>query len=332
MIRYTIGDDMLKKEILKELQKNKGKVLSGGRLGNKFKVTRAAVWKAISELKSEGYQIESINNRGYILSEYDDNLSESEIIRNLRTNELGRNIMIFKTIDSTNTKAKELAAQGCQNGLLIISDEQTAGRGRLGKSFKSIDKKGIYMSLVIKPKEKDLGLFTIAAAVAVAEAVEGLYQIETKIKWVNDIYVNNRKLCGILTESLVEVESGRVEYVILGIGINTSSDEKDFGELREIAVSLEQVGINVNRNKLAAEVVNKLEDVLCRLKNNREEILKSYKERLFVLGREIEVIRGGEAKRAKALDIDQNGGLVIENEDGSIETLTFGEISIRSNL
>ncbi|MDP4151941.1 MAG: biotin--[acetyl-CoA-carboxylase] ligase [Bacillota bacterium] len=325
---------MLDKKIYAILNRSRGKIISGGEISRELGVTRAAVWKEIRHLIAEGTEIESIHGRGYCLNSEDDTLSEEAIKAHLATNEIGRNIAILKTVDSTNNYAKAEAASGAPHGFTVISEEQTAGKGRLGRKFESPAKKGIYLSIVLRPNipARDMGFYTISAAVAVSEAVEKISGLIPEIKWVNDVLLSGKKLCGILTEASVEGESHHLEYVVVGIGINVSTDKKDFSEnVGDIAVSLSQEGLTkVNRCRLIAEILNQYEKLysMFLFENNKKEVLDLYKKRLCVLGKEIDIISGNTKRQGKAVLLDEEGGLVVELPDGKRETLTYGEISI----
>lgn len=195
----------LKHKVLSYLENNKGNSVSGGKLAEKLGVTRSAVWKAIKSLQDEGYSITAVTNKGYCLSEQNDILSAESIKPYLNKKNKNIDIKVFKTIDSTNTYAKTLAQNGAPQGTVVISEEQTAGRGRMGRSFYSPASTGIYMSIVLRPKLslEDSLLITTSVAVAVSNAIEKIAYIDTKIKWVNDIYFGDKKLCGIDRKSVV---------------------------------------------------------------------------------------------------------------------------------
>ncbi|MCD7871975.1 MAG: biotin--[acetyl-CoA-carboxylase] ligase, partial [Clostridiales bacterium] len=208
----------LKKEVLSALSSCK-RYISGEELAKQFGKSRAAVWKAVKALKKGGYIIDAVTNKGYILTEDNDILSAESIKQNMKHK---IDVLYYPSVDSTNSCAKSIAAGGDSRTLLITADEQTAGRGRQGKSFYSPPKTGIYMTLVIHP---DLPLqnavtATTAASVAVCRAVEKLTRLKPEIKWVNDVYLNGNKICGILTEAVSDFEAGIVTSVIIGIGMN----------------------------------------------------------------------------------------------------------------
>lgn len=240
---------------------------------------------------------------------------------------------IFDTLDSTNTKARQLTLEGAPHGTVVIAAHQTGGKGRLGRSFFS-PKDGIYLSIVIKP-DFDISkavLVTPAAAVAVVDAIESVCNVSASIKWVNDIYVDGKKVCGILSEGVSSHETDRIDTFIVGIGINTSTDGLP-DDLLEIAGAVEG---DYSKDALAAKVVSNFLDIICGIGDN--DFINSYREKSMVIGKTITVYKGVYRKdpreeiggrSAKALDIDDNGGLMVIYTDGSRETLTSGEISIR---
>ncbi len=235
----------------------------------------------------------------------------------------GYDIIVYDTLDSTNTEAKRLAEDKVNSNSVIIADYQTAGRGRLGRQFYSPKGIGLYMSFLIKadfPPEQTV-LITTAASVAVCRAIERAAGVQPKIKWVNDLYLNGRKICGILAESVNNFKTGRIEYIIIGIGINCG--KMDFpDEIRDIAGS---VG-SVDRNRLAAEVIREMNQIFDMISNRN--FLDEYRQKSLVIGKRIKIL-GENPYFAEAVDIDDLGGLVIRTEDGDIKTLVSGEISIR---
>jgi len=321
----------LKQSVLAFLENNRGKSISGAKLAIELNVTRSAVWKAIKALQGEGYSILAITNKGYCLSEETDILSTESIKPFLRGQAKEMQVEVFKTIDSTNTYAKKLAQNGAVQGTVIVSEEQSAGRGRLGRSFYSPASTGIYMSVILRPKlsiEHSL-LITTSVAVAVSKAIETLARIDTKIKWVNDIYFNEKKLCGILCEASIDFESGGLEYAIVGIGINVSTLKDEFpANLKEIATSIfPNNDAKPIRSELIAEILNNISQCYDDISN--KSFLEEYKKRSFLLGQEIFVINGEKSDEATAIDIDEKAQLVVKFKDGSIKTLSSGEVSVR---
>jgi BirA family biotin operon repressor/biotin-[acetyl-CoA-carboxylase] ligase len=329
IIKKRGGDIPLKtrEQILNLLIENKGVYISGEKIANSLNISRTAVWKCINEIKNNGYNILSISKKGYCYDDSNDILSTYEIEKNLNQN--CYNIILYKTIKSTNQTAKEFAQQGDYNNTIILSEEQTEGRGRLGRSFYSPSNTGIYMSILIRPKldiNKGL-LVTSCAAVAVCKAIENLTDIQPKIKWVNDIYIENKKVCGILTESSLDFESGTLDYVIIGIGINfTTLNFPD--TISNSACSIfEDTKFKFSRNILISEIINQFFPIINTIDD--EKNILDYKKRSNILGEEIEITNKDKVFFAKAVDIDKNGFLIIENKDKTLSKLNTGEITIR---
>jgi BirA family biotin operon repressor/biotin-[acetyl-CoA-carboxylase] ligase len=327
--------------VLKALEENKGATISGEELASRLDISRAAIWKAIQELRREGYRIEAATNKGYCLSQESDVLSAEGILPHLRRNETAGRIHVFKVLESTNLTAKKMALDGAPHGTVVVSEEQTKGRGRMGRSFFSPPTGGIYMSFILAPKLEAAKsvLITTAASVAVCRAIEAVTGISCKIKWVNDIYLDGKKVCGILTEAVSDFESGHIDYIVLGIGINFSTAAEAFPkELSGIAGSLISAvsAEGISRNRLIAEVIDQVLEINEDLESR--QFLEDYRNRSFILGKEILVIpriradnesEPAEGMPATALDIDGDGGLVVRYRDGSVQTLNSGEISIR---
>ena len=315
-----------RERVLREL--SGGAEVSGETLARELGVSRNAVWKAITGLRNLGYGIEAGTNRGYRLVSMPDILSEAEIRRALATRAVGQRMEIHDRLDSTNTRAKFLAAAGAPHGLAVIADSQSGGRGRLGRSFYSPEHTGIYMSYVLRPEctPEQAAMITSLAAVAVARAVEAVSGADVKIKWVNDLYLGGRKICGILSEAGINMESGQLDYVVVGIGVNTGP--ADFPpELREIATSIaNETGRAPDRNRLIAEIGNQIEALLGQLETG--EFLAESRRRSNVIGREVLVLEGGRQYPAYAEDIDSQGRLVIRTEAG-ISRLGYGEVSLK---
>jgi len=322
----------LKKEILKLLKRNRNVFISGENISESFGVSRTAVWKCINQLKEEGYEIESISKRGYRLLSCPDKLTYEEIEDGLKTEELGRNIVYFNSLESTNIEAKKLAVSSATHGTVVISEEQTGGKGRRGKSFISPKGKGIWMSIIMKPNIEPMkvSLLTQIAAAAVNLALSDM-GIESLIKWPNDIIINNKKVCGILTEMSCELTM--VNFVILGIGINVNVESDDFDEeTSKVATSLKlEMGMKIDRKVLVANILNNIE-VLYKNYVENEDIEKPIsicREKSILIGKEIRVIKKGLAIKARALEIKQDGSLVVQYEDEKREALISGEVSIR---
>jgi BirA family biotin operon repressor/biotin-[acetyl-CoA-carboxylase] ligase len=305
--------------------------MSGQQLADTLNVTRASVWKSIKALQDEGYKIVATTNRGYVLEETNDILSEQSLRACLGEEYRDVDIFTFKTSPSTNAEAMtRLMNGGLTHGTLIVADEQTKGRGRMGKSFFS-PKSGIYMSVCLcKSIERmqDVMVITPAAAVAVRSAIAKLTGIDAKIKWVNDIYIDKKKVCGILTQADIDFESGKAGTFIVGIGINFV--EQDFpDEIKQRACALFQGQPTITRSQLIGEIYRNLIKLTDDLTDRR--FMLSYKQHSLVMNREISYTYNGEDKSGKVIDIDGDGGLVVQENGGGIRNLTCGEISIRSS-
>lgn len=320
----------LKSKVLK-LLKESNDFLSGEKISEEFGVTRAAIWKSINSLREDGYEIESIPRRGYRLLTSPDILTYEEIKDYLETEFIGRKIYYYDSINSTNIEANSLADQE-EEGTTIVAEEQLAGRGRLGRDWISPKKKGIYFSIILKPQlhPMEVSKLTLLGAAAVHLALEEI-GVDSKIKWPNDIVVNGKKVCGILTEMSSELDM--TNYVIMGIGINVNLEEKDIADdLRHKASSLKiELKETVDRRKLFSQVLNKFEELYLPFKKNGEieKVIEICKDNSAVIGKEISVINGGNIRKGKAIDIDKAGELIVEFDDGKIERIFSGEVSIR---
>ncbi len=253
-------------------------------------------------------------------------ISVSNIKDNLKSRIIGREIILLDEIDSTNTYAKGLARKAAIEGTVVIAKNQIKGRGRMGRSFYSSKDNGIYMSIILRPQGENSLKITSMAAVAAANAIDEICGTKTQIKWVNDLYLGGKKICGILAEGVINPQTQMPNYVVLGIGINVKRMELP-SELSDIATSIEnEIGKRISRNTLISEILSSLD----RLYENYEkgEFLEEYKKRSMVLGKDIKVICGDKAYCARAEDIDEAGGLII-NRNGKKEVLSSGEVSIR---
>ena len=305
-----------------------GGTVEGAKLARELGVSRNAVWKVMNSLRQDGYEIEAVTNRGYRLVSAPDRLSEAEIRRWLTGPGAVRELEIHGLLDSTNNRAKSLAAAGAVHGTAVIADSQSGGKGRLGRSFFSPEHSGVYMTVILRPDctPDKAGLLTSLAAVAAARAVEKVSGVDVKIKWVNDLYLNEKKICGILTEGGLGLEAGRLEYAAVGIGINVNRMEFP-PELREIATSVgNESGASPDRNRLIAEILNELDALYGDLETGA--FLEESRRRSNVIGREVTVIEGEKRYPAKAVDIDGQGRLVIETEEGRT-CLNYGEVSLK---
>lgn len=322
----------MKDEILRLLKDNKEGFISGENISNELGVSRTAIWKVINTIKEEGYLIESVSRKGYRLLNTPDLLTENEILDNLITKYIGRNIIHFDTIDSTNNKAKELASLGEVEGTTIISEEQTMGRGRLGRTWISPKYKGIWMSIILRPNisPQDASKITQIGAAAVLKAIRDL-ELEAFIKWPNDIVLNKKKVCGILTEMSAEID--KINYLVVGIGINVNIDEYEFPkELINMATSLKSVSQKkIDRKNLVSNILNNFEklydELIC--KNSIDDTIQICKDYSVLLGKEVKIIKNNEEIIAKAIDVNKDGNLVVKYESGETDNIISGEVSIR---
>lgn len=242
-------------------------------------------------------------------------------------------IHIFEEVGSTNTLAKELAKSGAPAGTVLIADHQTAGRGRLGRTFLSPGGVGLYFTVILRPncRPQELMHLTCAVAEAMCDAVSDAFGFRPRIKWTNDLVVENRKLGGILTELTLDSKTQLVSSAIVGIGINCRQSAEDFDpSIRDMACSAAMVkGCDVDRNVLAAEMIRTLERYARGLLWDRDQMLQSYRMDCMTIGKEISILRGEEVRHATALDVDAEGGLIVRYETGEIGTVTSGEVSVR---
>ena len=262
---------MLKSKVLKVLEENKGKTVSGAEMAKTLNLSRTSIWKAINSLRDDGYTINAVTNKGYSLADNTDLISKEGISLYLNKDFSNVDIYIYKTTSSTNEVAKKLALSGAKHGTVVISEEQTQGKGRMGRSFYSPANTGIYMSIILRPTltAMDSVLITTSSSVAICDAIHKVTGIECQIKWINDIYINNKKIGGILTEASTNFESGTIDYLILGIGINFNNPKDDFPDnLKEIAGSLYKGNSNgINRNMLCAEILNNILSIIPKIKD-----------------------------------------------------------------
>lgn len=318
----------VKEFVINKLSASEDKYISGAELARNIGVSRNAVWKAVKALQDDGYIIESVTAKGYRLSPENNKLSAEIISANLNTRELGKKIIILDETDSTNNYAKSIASEGAVHGTVVIADTQTAGKGRLGRNFVSPSGKGLYMSAIIRPEfSTDIAaLITSAAAVASAEAVEELCGNEVRIKWVNDLYMNGRKICGILTEASMGLEINSPDYIVIGIGINVREFMLD-DELTDRVSSVEkETGKIIDRNKLCALVLEKLEYYMDSLEKRSH--IDEYKRREFLTGNIVTANIGNQKITGKAVGIDDNANLIIECENGGIRNISSGEANL----
>lgn len=316
-----------KNKVLQVLEENRASYISGQELANSLNISRSAIWKAIVLLKKEGYIIESSTKKGYKLQSKNDLLSEEGIRIHLNKKHAQNPIVVLPSTNSTNSDAKKLGIDGAPHGTIVTADEQLTGRGRFGRSFVSPKGKGIYLSVILRPKMDilEVSFSTILTVIAVRRALKKFSKEKIQIKWVNDLYIGRKKISGILTELVSDMESGKVDFVVAGIGININAKAEDFPEeLREIAGSV-NVG-ETNRNKIIAKIADELLNIFEDF--DKAKIIEEYKKEQLLLGKQITFTKDEKNYRAVAKDIDVDGGLIVESE-GEMMVLQSGEVSVK---
>lgn len=330
-------------EIILKALNSKDDYISGEELSLLIGVSRTAIWKHMQELRKKGYVIDSRSKKGYKLMKATENLDRNMIQTKLETAWVGRELLIFSTIDSTNTEGKRRGAEQLLNGTAILSEEQTAGKGRLGRQWISPKYKGLWMSLFFHPENlepKDGSKMTILAAASVCRAIEKLTGLTVGIKWPNDLVCNKKKVCGILTEMAADPD--RIDWLILGIGINVNLEEQDFPEeLKETGTSLKiekQLSAdrgflveNIDRNALAAEIMNQFEKDSEEFFQNGSihGILEYYNEKVLVKDRELLIQKAGKALPGIGVGVNEEGHLLVRMDNGELQEFFSGEVSVR---
>lgn len=319
--------------VLAVLEENRGSYISGEALAKELSVSRNAVWKVIRQLQEAGHEITAVPNRGYQLAVGSQTLSPQSIARHL--GELPILPEVFPELPSTNALLRQRAEEGAPEGTLLVAEQQTAGRGRFGRAFFSPSGGGIYMSLLLRPKfsAQDALCITTCAAVAVCRALEKHCGVSADIKWVNDVFCRGKKVCGIATEASLDLESGGLHYAVLGIGLNLfPSEEAVPTELSDIVGTvLSEAPTECDlRSLIIAEILTQFWAEYPRLVE--KTYFLDYERRCFVLGKQVDVVRGTERKRAQALSLSSDFSLRVRYEDGSEELVSSGEVSIRPSL
>lgn len=317
-----------KEKLFSLLAAQRGAYYSGEEIAAQLEISRTAVWKAVKALQADGYEISAVRNRGYCLTGSADVLSTGQIQELLHWP--GAAVEVHPSLPSTNALLRERANAGAPEGTVVIAAAQTRGRGRLGRSFYSPADTGLYLSVLLRPEgysPSEAVRVTTMAAVAACEAVEALSGKTAQIKWVNDVFLEGRKVCGILTEGSFNLELGSLEYIVLGIGINVYPPVEGFPqEIAATAGAVLDAPQEGGRNRLAAEFLNQFFAVY---QNDPAEYARRYRDRSLVIGKHITVITPQGTREATALDIDRDCRLVVRWMDGSVESLSSAEISVR---
>lgn len=324
---------MMKTRILKEL-KEAGDYISGQELCEKLNVSRTAVWKHIKALKEEGYEIDSVTKRGYRLVTCPDLITQEAVSSNLNSQWLGKDLRFYDTIDSTNLEVRRLAEAGAEHGLTVIAEEQVSGKGRRGRSWLGKAGTGIWMSFLLKPEIalENSSMLTLITALAVGKAINEVTNVSCGIKWPNDLIVNGKKVCGILTELSAQMDE--LNYIVVGLGINVNMEEFP-DDLKDKATSLQiETGKRVYRAPLAAKVLEYFEKYYEQF--IQTEDLSTFKDEynhlLVHMNQKIRVIRGSKETIYTSHGINERGELLAETASGTIESILSGEVSVRGIL
>ncbi len=320
---------MMDEEILQLLRDQSSDFLSGQEISRRVKVSRTAVWKRIQRLRTLGYEIEASTRAGYRLIRSPDLLTPSEIKPILKTKWIGKRIHHFQTLDSTNSKAYELALNGAGEGEVVIAESQERGKGRLGRQWFSPPFLNVYFSLILRPKipPHQASLMTLMAAVATADAIRNVSGLLPLIKWPNDILLRGRKVAGLLNEIHSEVD--RIHFVILGIGVNLNMDKKMFSkEIRNIATSLKiETGQTVSRKDFLQSLFMELERWYAAFgEEGSAAILKAWRDRAHIRGKRVKVTSFGETLVGKAIDVDSDGALILETKNRTRKRVVAGDV------
>lgn len=320
----------MKAEILKMLRQTDG-YLSGQQLCDRFQVSRTAVWKVINQLKEEGYEIEAVRNKGYRIVVSPDRIAADEIRSYLKTKWAAQKIEYFEETGSTNTQAKMLGEAGAPHGTLVVAEKQNAGKGRRGRNWSSPDAHNIYMSILLKPEFKpaQAPMLTLIMAYSAARAIRETEGIDVQIKWPNDLVLNKKKICGILTEMSAEIDF--INHVVIGVGINANVETFP-EEITGMATSiLRETGASVKRAKLIAAIMENFEqdyEQFCKT-GNLAPFQEEYNRMLVNTNCRVRVLEPGSEYDALALGINEMGELQVEREDGRRESVFAGEVSVR---
>ncbi|MCL6635952.1 MAG: biotin--[acetyl-CoA-carboxylase] ligase [Peptococcaceae bacterium] len=322
-----------KASVLALLKEHEPDFVSGEEICRKLGISRTAVWKHIQTLREDGYGIDAMSRSGYRLVTVPDRLYPQEIISRLDTEFIGRTVYYYDIVDSTNREARVLASRGAPDGALVVAEEQTGGRGRLGWGWFSPRSQGIWCSLVLRPgiQPAEAPPVTMLTAVAAASAVEKVTGLKPGIKWPNDLLAEGKKVCGILTEMDAELE--RVNFLVVGMGLNVNIPPENFPEeLRETATSLHLAGNRpVSRLALLSQFLREFETCYrVWLKSGFGPVLQEWKKRCVTLNSAVRVSTARDAWEGWAEDVDVDGALILRLPDGSRQRFMAGEVSLRN--
>ena len=303
-----------------------GSWISGEDIASQLGISRAAVWKQIRDLRASGYEIDSSTKKGYRLIRSPDLLDPKWILGHLRTNVIGKDLRFFSEVRSTNDIAKSIAS-GCGDGTVILAETQSAGRGRLSRFWAS-PHGGVWMSLVLKPKIDLTKIYSInmAVSVAISRALLKSYRLNTGIKWPNDMLINEKKVCGILTEISAEID--KLDYAVVGLGLNANVNASLFpGEWNATSLSFE-LGHDVSRNKLIQQLINEIDFVYTRMRP--KDLYKEWCQKSSTLGKYVRVYSSMGELEGKAIELSEDGGLCVRTGEGTIRVLAGDCIHLRT--
>ncbi len=314
----------MQEQIINFLKRSKG-YLSGEEISRSVNISRAGIWKYMQELRKEGYEIEAVPHLGYQLVSVPDKLLAHEIQFDLKTKIFGCRVVYHETLTSTMDEAFKLGMEGAPEGTVVCAETQTKGRGRLGRNWASPKHKGVYLSIILRPKlsPAELAKLTLLSAVAVAEAVEKISGVAARIKWPNDLLIKNKKLAGILTELRAEVD--QMKFVIVGIGLNVNNTAT---QLVEGATSLRQeAGRAFSRVEVVQEILRAFERWYAHLdKKGFDDVIGAWKERSHTLGKRVKITDPAGVVEGVALDLDHDGGLLIRQDSGVVVKKMAGDV------
>ncbi len=312
-------------EKILDFLRRKQEYVSGEEISHRLGISRQALWKHIQELKDRGYDIVAVPHLGYQLLSLPDRLFVSEISSHLNTKFMGKKAYYFDNISSTMDIATQLALKNAPEGTIVITESQSRGRGRLGREWSSPKHKGIYLSLILRPKigPSQASIFTLLTAVSICEAVKEAADLDIQIKWPNDLLAHNKKLGGILTE--LNAEMDEVRFVVIGIGLNINNDKKDL--IRGATSLKEQKGHDINRIELLKELLRKIEtNYLTFQSKGADFVIRKWRDYNITLGRRVRVASHKHHIEGEAVDIDVDGALLLRNDSGLIQKVTAGDV------
>ncbi len=321
----------MEKAVLELLRTEEGSFMSGQQISRRLGVSRTMVWKTVRALREKGFEIEAIANRGYRLVRSPDRLLDIDVEIGLQTAIIGRKVASFDSVSSTIDVAGALAAGGAEEGTVVVAESQTGGRGRLGRPWSSPAGTGIWCSILLRPAipPRDAPILTLMTAVAVASTLQKDYRIDARIKWPNDVIVDDRKMCGVLTELVAEQDA--VKYVIVSFGLNVNQTRSDFpADLADIATSMRIItGKKQDRPEVFRNVLRELDSRYAGFMNDGgRDILARWRELTCTLGRMVSVRLRDELVQGIARDLADDGSLLVEGADGSLRQISYGDVTI----